>query len=64
MTPARGLSKGICEGQRPEPLKQGAKGRRKWTQNSTPSEPPELRARTFDFPLWLKYPFSECPRLE
>jgi hypothetical protein len=28
-------------------------------QNSTPSEPPELRARTFDFPLWLKYAFSE-----
>ncbi len=48
----------------PNPPKQGAKGRIKLVQNSIPSEPPELRARTFDFPVWLKYPFSEYWRLE
>jgi hypothetical protein len=36
----------------------------KFGQDSTPFEPPELRAPTFDFTLWLKYPFSECPRPE
>ena len=29
-------------------------------QDSTPSEPPELRARTFDFPPWLTYPFPNA----
>jgi hypothetical protein len=47
-----------------EPSKRGAKGRIKGTRSSTPSEPPDLRARTFDFPPWLTHEwrchYTEC----
>jgi hypothetical protein len=46
-------------------LKQGAKARIKVTQDTTPSEPPELKAPHIRLPpLWLKYPFFENRRLE
>jgi hypothetical protein len=37
--------------------KRGVKGRIKGDQNSTPSEPPDLKSPDIDFPPWLTYPF-------
>jgi hypothetical protein len=50
-------SKGMLAGYLLPRAKQGAKGRIKGDRNSTPSEPPDLRARTFDFPPCLTYSF-------